>query len=91
MRRSAGASLTRHKNCLLIREVDGEILALDPERDQVHQLNASASLIWRHYQSGAEVDEIAGRLVMEFELDEERAKNDVRSALEEFRRLELIP
>jgi len=82
--------VTRCKSGLLVREVDGEILVLDPERDQVHQLNATAGLIWRHYQSGAEIDEIARRLLTEFDVDEDRALNDVREALENFRRLELI-
>ena len=82
--------MTRRNSGLLIREVDGEILILDPERDQVHQLNTSASLIWQHYDSGAEVEEIAKMLVMDFDLDEDKAQCDVRGALEEFRRLELI-
>ena len=82
--------MTQRKSGLLIREVDGEILVLDPERDQVHQLNASASLIWQHYDSGADLEEIATRLAMEFDLDEDKAKRDVRAALEDFRRLELI-
>jgi len=82
--------VTRLKSGLLVREVDGEILILDAERDQVHQLNASASLIWQHYDSGAEIEEIAKRLVMEFDLDEDKAQCDVRAALEDFRRLELI-
>jgi hypothetical protein len=83
-------SVTRRKGGLLIREVDGEILVLDPERDQVHQLNASASLIWRHYDNGAEIEEIVKKLVMAFDLDEDRAGRDVLAALEDFRRLELI-
>ena len=82
--------MTRRKSGLLIREVDGEILILDPERDQVHQLNASASLIWRHYDNGTEIEEIAKTLVMEFDLDEDKAECDVRAALEDLRRLELI-
>lgn len=80
----------RHKAGLLVREVDGEVLVLDPDRDQVHQLNQTAGLIWRHYDSGAEIDEIARALAMEFDVDEDKAQRDVRKAVDEFRRLELI-
>jgi hypothetical protein len=35
------------------REVDGEIILLDTESNLVHQLNKTASLIWRKCQEGA--------------------------------------
>ena len=30
------------------REVDGEMVIISPEDSQVHELNETASLIWKH-------------------------------------------
>ena len=82
--------MSRLKKGLLVRDIDGEVVVLDPERDQVHQFNASASLIWRLYESGKEVEEIAKGLETEFGLGHDRAREDSQVALVEFRRLGLI-
>ena len=82
---------TRHrKDTLLVREVAGEVLILDTEADRIHQLNASASVVWRLYQSGAEVAEIASQLAIEFDVDNHRAETDVQAVLEQFRAHGLI-
>lgn len=80
----------RRKDGLLVREVDGEVLVLDAEADRIHQLNASASLIWRLHEGGADAAEIASSLAIEFDLDKHRADTDVKAALEQFRALKLI-
>ena len=80
----------RRRDGLLVREVDGEILVLDPEADRIHQLNASASLIWRLHENGTDAARIAGALAVEFDLDEYTADADVKAALEQFRALQLI-
>jgi PqqD family protein of HPr-rel-A system len=82
--------VSRLKKGLLIRDIDGEVVVLDPERDQVHQFNASASLIWRLYKGGKDLDEIAKGLATEFDLDQSQAQEDSQAALAEFRRLGLI-
>jgi hypothetical protein len=82
--------VSQRKKGLLVRDVEGEVVVLDPELDQVHQFNASASLIWRLYEGGKQADEIAKGLEMEFELDHDRAQEDCQAALAEFRRLGLI-
>ena len=80
----------RRRDGLLVREVDGEVLVLDAEADRIHQLNASASLIWRLYESGFDAAGIASALAIEFDLDKHRAYTDVKAALEQFRALKLI-
>ena len=80
----------RRKDGLLVREVDGEVLVLDAEADRIHQLNASASLIWRLHEGGVDAAEIASALAIEFDLDKHRADTDVKAALEQFRALKLI-
>jgi hypothetical protein len=80
----------RKKIGLLVREVNGEVLVLDSEADRIHQLNESASIIWRMHARGADASEIASSLAIEFDLDKHRAYTDVKAALERFRALKLI-
>ena len=77
-------------NGLLVREVEGEVLVLDTEADLIHQLNASASIIWRLHAEGMAAKEIATSLVSEFAIDDDTAESDVEVALARFRELQLI-
>ena len=75
---------------ILVREVDGEILLLDTESDQIHQLNSMASLIWRNLKEGASASEIARRLAEQFDVDETIALADVEDILGKLRALKVI-
>jgi hypothetical protein len=75
---------------LLVREVDGEILMLDTESDLIHRLNRTASVIWRLYNNGSDVEGISESLAVEFGLDHDRARKDVLEALGTFRQLNLV-
>lgn len=75
---------------LLVREVEGEVLVLDTDADLIHQLNPSASMIWRLHAEGMGANEIAIALVSAFAIDEDTANRDVESALGQFRELQLI-
>ena len=77
-------------NGLLVREVEGEVLVLDTEADQIHQLNTSASIIWRLHADGMAAKKIAIALVSEFGIDDDTADRDVDVALARFRELQLI-
>jgi hypothetical protein len=78
------------RDCLVVREVEDELLVLDTRADQVHQLNRSASLIWRLYSDGASTAEIAERLASEFEVSVETAQRDTEETLSRLRALSLI-
>ncbi|MFO1152691.1 MAG: PqqD family protein [Rhodospirillales bacterium] len=75
---------------MLVRELGDEILVLDVEGEQVHQLNTSASRVWRLYDDGASVEGIVEKLVAEFDVNKERAHHDVLDVLSQFRALSLI-
>jgi hypothetical protein len=72
------------------REVDGEVLLLDTESDQIHQLNRTASFIWRKCGELGSIDEIATLLVMEFDVGEDRAVRDVSETISRFRALKIV-
>jgi len=74
----------------LVREADGEILVLDTGADRIHQLNMSASIIWRMHDQGATVDQIARSLAFQFDAEETMIRSDVHETLTQFRDLGLI-
>jgi hypothetical protein len=77
-------------NGLLVRQIEDEVLVLDTDADLIHQLNPSASMIWRLHAEGMPPNEIAIALVSEFGIDDDTAHRDVGSALTRFRELQLI-
>lgn len=82
-------SLCRWVNGLMEREVDGEIILLDTESDLIHQLNKTASIIWRKCEEGASPGEIAEALAKDFDVEEHDAKVDVERTLEQLAQLGL--
>ena len=75
---------------VMIREVDEEVLLLDTESDQIHQLNQTASFIWRNCSEATSAEEIAARLTMEFDVGKDAALKDVIEVLGRLQALELI-
>ena len=75
---------------LMAREIDGEIVVLDPVANLIHRLNSTAATIWRHCDTAASADEIAARLVAEFDVGRDVALQDVDRTLQQLRSLKLI-
>jgi hypothetical protein len=72
------------------REIEGEIVIISPEDSQVHELNETASLIWKYADGIRSCDEIAAKLSAEFDVALATARADVSqlvAALEERRLL----
>ena len=74
---------------LLVRDLDDGVLVLDTDADRIHQLNASASFIWRHMANGASAEVIAEHLAKEFDVVEDQAQRDVAEILRQFVALEI--
>ena len=75
---------------LLVREIDGELVVLDPSAERVYQLNLTASLIWRMAREGSGVEAIAAAVAAEYVVEPEVAFRDVITMLSEFRALKLL-
>lgn len=58
------------------REIDGETVIISPEDSLVHELNETASLIWK-YVEGKTLQELAERVSAEYEVSLEVARADV--------------
>lgn len=80
-----------HRDALTMREVDGEVLLLDGRTNRIHQLNRTASFIWKRCADGdADPQGIAAALVAEFDVEEAAALHDVQDALSKLRALDLL-
>ncbi|MGB8543195.1 MAG: PqqD family protein [Candidatus Acidiferrales bacterium] len=62
------------------REVDGEMVIISPEDSQVHELNETASLFWKHAE-GKTLDELVERIAAEYEVARETARADLEELL----------
>lgn len=68
--------LERNPN-LAWREIDGEVVIISPEDSQVHELNETASLIWKHADGAHGLEEITARVAEVYDVAPEAARTDV--------------
>jgi hypothetical protein len=64
------------------REIDGEAVIISPEDSHVHELNETASLIWKHADGRHSVDEIALIVAEGYDVPLPRARADVSELIE---------
>jgi hypothetical protein len=75
---------------LITSTVDGEIVVLDRAAGYVHQLNATASQIWRACDGRQSVEDIVAQVTEHFGGAAETVLKDVTTAVAEFERLGLL-
>ncbi len=73
-----------------VRPVEDELLILDSETQRIHQLNPTASFIWRCCGESASEAEIASLLAEKFAVDKDIALRDVAETLRRLRELKLV-
>lgn len=83
-------TLRKRLAAVMVREVDRDILLLDTESDHIHQLNQTASFIWRSCDGASSAEEIAGLLAKEYEVEKHVALKDVIETLSSLRALNLF-
>jgi hypothetical protein len=83
--------LKAHPKCLLTELDDGTGVILNLQTKFYHTLNSTAVSLWKALEAApATEQELANRLVAEFEVAEEDALKDVTVALDEFEREGLL-
>lgn len=75
---------------LSTQNIDGELVILDKDNGQIHQLNAVASFIWQCIEAGLDVESIVNKLTKSFAVDKLTAETDLNSVVEQFKELKLI-
>jgi hypothetical protein len=81
---------TFRRTDLLVRTIDGEIVILDKRARKIHQLNATASLIWQCCDGNNTADTIAATIAEHFACQIQTVVDDVRSTLRQLEVLGLI-
>ena len=74
----------------MVRDLDSDLLLLDTEADRIHQLNQTATFIWRHVEEAPSPERLAGLLAEAFDVDEQVAQTDVLETLKRLRALNLV-
>jgi len=64
------------------REIDGEAVIISPEDSHVHELNETASLIWKSADGKHSADEIARVVAESYDVGLAAAKADVEELIE---------
>ena len=80
----------RPRRGLSSRLVDGEVIILDRENDRIHQLNATASLVWESLGGKVKTSEIASKLAERYDVTARVALADVERIVTELKGLDLI-
>lgn len=62
------------------REVDGEMIIISPD-GQVHELNETATLVWKNAAGDKGLEEIAGEIAVEYDVTLEHARADLAELL----------
>lgn len=72
------------------REVDSQLIALDSERSIYLSANPAGTVLWRTLAEGSSEEELARLLVETYEIDPERASQDVSRFVADLERLGLL-
>lgn len=80
----------RRREGLRTRDVDGETVALDTDRQLVHQLNRTAGFIWDRCDGTRTVSEIARDLAAAFDVDLSTAAADVAATVRQLEAAGLV-
>jgi len=75
---------------MIVRELDDGILVLDMARGRIHQLNATAGLIWGKCDGVAGAADIAAYLAGEYDVEEGIVAKDVATTLSKLQALNLV-
>jgi len=75
---------------LILRKVQQDLLLLDTEFNQIHQLNETASFIWDNWEQVPNPVEIARLLAQKFDVEEQVVLNDVSAMVGRLRELKLL-
>jgi len=75
---------------LSTQQIDGELVILDKDNGQIHQLNSVASFIWQQIEAGSGVEVIVKKLIQFYDIDMLIAKADLDKVVQQFKDLKLI-
>jgi hypothetical protein len=72
------------------RAFQGEGTLVHLERDEIHSVNAAATLIIEKLKAGATLEELVAALCEKFEVDEETARRDAQAFVGQLRESDVL-
>jgi coenzyme PQQ synthesis protein D (PqqD) len=81
--RKRSAGITEH-------EVAGEVLVLDVDSGQIHQLNVTATYVWRKCDEVESREELAAAFAAKFSIEYKQALHDVSETVATLQQLNLV-
>ncbi len=72
------------------QQIDGELVILDKENGQIHQLNSVASFIWQQMEVSSGFEAIVKKLIQFYDIDMVTAKADLDKVVQQFKDLKLL-
>jgi len=85
----SATGLVPQEHVVLTEFDEGEGVLVDLNTKKYFQLNETAVVVWRGLEDGLALEEIVGRITSAYEVEDARAAESVRRALENFRDLGL--
>jgi Coenzyme PQQ synthesis protein D (PqqD) len=83
-------SLRLRSGSVAWRAFQGEGTLVHLERDEIHSMNATATLLIERLKTGATVEDLCAALCKEFEVDPETARRDAVAFIEQLRATESV-
>ena len=80
----------KRRDGLILRKVHQDLLLLDTEFNQIHQLNETASFIWENWEQVPDPVEISRLLAQKFDVEEQVVLNDVSAIVGRLQELNLL-
>ena len=80
----------KRRDGLILRNVRQDLLLLDTEFNQIHQLNETARFIWENWELAPDPVEIARLLAQKFDVEEQVVLNDVSAIVGRLQELNLL-
>jgi hypothetical protein len=80
----------KRRDGLILRNVQQDLLLLDTEFNQIHQLNETARFIWENWEQVPDPVEIARLLAQKFDVEEQVVLNDVSAIVGRLQELNLL-
>jgi len=83
-------SLPAARPGLNIRVIDEEVVIVDIDSGDVHQLNPTASFIWQQCDGKTTFEQIVSSVVAHYEISQAQAGQDVASVVDDLQKLNLL-
>ena len=85
-----GKQIFKQKSGLDVQEVENDLLILDQASGQIHQLNASAAMVWKLCDGRQHVENIVENFIARFNIDMLTAWEDIDAILAQLVSLKLV-